>query len=210
MTGASPRRPALAPGGAAVRRGRDGAATRARIEEEALRLFAGRGIDGTSVRDIAQAAGVAEGALYRHFASKEALARELFLSRYAALARQIEEIAARAPDFEGRIRAVVDHACRLFDEAPALFTFLLIAQHDHLAHVPDGEGNAVAALGRIMAEAEAAGVRLPQPLELAAAMALGAVVQPAVFAVYGRLSRPLTQHAGAIAAGVLSLLAGSR
>ncbi|MBS7541020.1 helix-turn-helix transcriptional regulator [Ancylobacter lacus] len=180
------------------------------MEEEALRLFAERGVDGTSVRDIAQAAGVAEGALYRHFASKEALARELFLSRYAVLARQIEDIAGRVPDFEGRIRAVVEHACRLFDEAPALFTFLLIAQHDHLAHVPDRQGNAVAALAQIMADAQVAGVRLPQPVDLAAAMALGAVVQPAVFAVYGRLARPLGGHAGAIAEGVLSLLTGTR
>ena len=46
----------------------------------ALTLFAERGLDGTSVRDIARAAGVQEAVIYRYFASKKALAREILLS----------------------------------------------------------------------------------------------------------------------------------
>jgi Transcriptional regulator len=46
---------------------------RARIREAALRLFAERGIDGATVRDIAKEAGVSPGLLRHHFGSKEAL-----------------------------------------------------------------------------------------------------------------------------------------
>jgi AcrR family transcriptional regulator len=46
---------------------------RARIRDAAIRLFAGRGMDGTTVRDIAQDAGVSPGLLRHHFGSKEAL-----------------------------------------------------------------------------------------------------------------------------------------
>ena len=46
---------------------------RARIRDAAIRLFAERGIDGTTIRDIAQAAGVSPGLLRHHFGSKEAL-----------------------------------------------------------------------------------------------------------------------------------------
>jgi TetR/AcrR family transcriptional regulator, regulator of cefoperazone and chloramphenicol sensitivity len=46
---------------------------RARIRDAAIRLFAERGIDGTTVRDIAQKAGVSPGLLRHHFGSKEAL-----------------------------------------------------------------------------------------------------------------------------------------
>jgi AcrR family transcriptional regulator len=46
---------------------------RARIRDAAIRLFAERGIDGTTVRDIAQEAGVSPGLLRHHFGSKEAL-----------------------------------------------------------------------------------------------------------------------------------------
>src|SRR5262245_36395368 len=46
---------------------------RARIRDAAIRLFADRGTAGTTVRDIAQAAGVSPGLLRHHFGSKEAL-----------------------------------------------------------------------------------------------------------------------------------------
>ncbi|MEV8516856.1 TetR family transcriptional regulator [Dactylosporangium sp. NPDC051484] len=46
---------------------------RARIRDAAIRLFAERGMDGTTVRDIAQQAGVSPGLLRHHFGSKEAL-----------------------------------------------------------------------------------------------------------------------------------------
>ena len=46
---------------------------RARIREAAIRLFAERGIDGTTVRDIAEHAGVSSGLLRHHFGSKDAL-----------------------------------------------------------------------------------------------------------------------------------------
>ena len=46
---------------------------RARIRDAAIRLFADRGLDGTTVRDIAAQAGVSPGLLRHHFGSKEAL-----------------------------------------------------------------------------------------------------------------------------------------
>jgi AcrR family transcriptional regulator len=46
---------------------------RARIRDAALRLFAERGIDGATIRDIARAAGVSGGLVRHHFGSKEAL-----------------------------------------------------------------------------------------------------------------------------------------
>jgi AcrR family transcriptional regulator len=46
---------------------------RARIRDAAIRLFAERGIEGTTVREIAQQAGVSPGLLRHHFGSKEAL-----------------------------------------------------------------------------------------------------------------------------------------
>ena len=46
---------------------------RARIRDAALRLFAERGIDGASIRDIAKEAGVSGGLVRHHFGSKEGL-----------------------------------------------------------------------------------------------------------------------------------------
>ncbi|MBO0350090.1 TetR/AcrR family transcriptional regulator [Phormidium pseudopriestleyi FRX01] len=51
--------------------------TRTRILNAAQRLFAQKGYNGTTTRDLAQAASVAEGTLFRHFANKKAILVEL-------------------------------------------------------------------------------------------------------------------------------------
>lgn len=52
-------------------------ATRTRIVRAAQKLFARQGYDGTTTRDLAAAAGVAEGTLFRHFANKKAILIEV-------------------------------------------------------------------------------------------------------------------------------------
>ncbi|MEC4814892.1 MAG: TetR/AcrR family transcriptional regulator [Scytonema sp. PMC 1069.18] len=53
------------------------AQTRTRILQAAKRLFASQGFDGTTTRDLAQAASVAEGTLFRHFPNKKAILVEV-------------------------------------------------------------------------------------------------------------------------------------
>ncbi|MFS6531079.1 TetR/AcrR family transcriptional regulator [Microbacterium aurugineum] len=48
-------------------------ATRERIETAAVRVFARRGFAASSIKDIADEAGLSAGSMYRHYASKEAL-----------------------------------------------------------------------------------------------------------------------------------------
>jgi AcrR family transcriptional regulator len=71
------------------RRVEKGQATRERLLEAAREAFGSKGYEATSVAEILAAAGVAKGALYHHFATKE----ELF---DAVLDRLVEEIAAEA------------------------------------------------------------------------------------------------------------------
>ena len=52
---------------------------RQRLLEAALERFAADGYAGASMNDVAEAAGVTKPVLYQHFASKEALYRELVL-----------------------------------------------------------------------------------------------------------------------------------
>jgi TetR/AcrR family transcriptional repressor of nem operon len=48
------------------------------IVQAATRLFSRRGIDATSMRDIAEGAGVREAAIYRHFAARMNLPAKSF------------------------------------------------------------------------------------------------------------------------------------
>jgi AcrR family transcriptional regulator len=180
--------------GARVQRIRDGATTRARIEKEALRLFAEKGVEGATIRDLSQAVGVADAALYRYFGSKEQIASELFRAHYGALAAKIAAISARDLPFVRTTHELVILFCRLFDDEPDVFAFILLNQHAHLRFVTE-DANAVEELRKIMRLAiERGEITMTDP-DLAAATALGAVLQPAVFKLYGRLPGPLSAHA---------------
>ena len=189
-------------------RTRNGVSTRASIEKEALRLFAQKGVEGTTIRDLALAVGVADAALYRYFSSKEDIAAELFAAHYGALARSIEEIAGRALPFADTVAALVDLLCGLFDHAPDVFSFILLNQHAHLRYVRD-DANAVEALRAIMRGAHAQGAIGIADSDLAAAMALGAVLQPCVFKLYGRLPGAMTERARDLTDAALRVLQAS-
>ena len=68
---------------------------RAHVLDAARRVFAERGVEGASIREIARAAGYTAGALYSYFDSKEAIYAAL---RAESLDRQQADVAAaRAP-----------------------------------------------------------------------------------------------------------------
>jgi AcrR family transcriptional regulator len=71
------------------------AETRERLLSAAADIFAERGYDGTRVADIAAAAGVSNGALYAHFASKAEL---LIQALHAHGRRLLAEAFAADPD----------------------------------------------------------------------------------------------------------------
>jgi AcrR family transcriptional regulator len=72
-------------------------ATRAALLDEATTLFAERGYAGTSLEDVASASQVSRGAVYHHFASKQALF-EAVLALQEARATEAIAAAATAPD----------------------------------------------------------------------------------------------------------------
>ncbi len=69
---------------------RDVPAAKRALLSEGLKLFASHGVDAVSVRDIAAATGFSNPALFRHFASKEALASALFETCYRRLVGALE------------------------------------------------------------------------------------------------------------------------
>lgn len=178
---------------------RDSTDTRQRIETEALRLFVERGADGTSVRDIARAAKVAEGALYRHYESKDALVAQLFATNYTRFAGELEAAQGAEGTGKGKLRAMVAAFCRFFDADPVLFRFLLFVQHGQLAKLADDAATPVTVLQDVMTGAiERREIPRRDPA-LAAAWVMGLVLQTATFAVYGRMQAPLAPLSSEIA-----------
>ena len=76
-----------------TRKLRRGPLTRKQILDASLRLFSEKGFARTSVRDIAQAAGITDAAIYYHFASKRDLFEALIDERgFAAALEGLERV----------------------------------------------------------------------------------------------------------------------
>ena len=130
---------------------------RARIRDAALRLFAERGLDGTTIRDIARAAGVSGGLIRHHFGSKDdlraacdsyALDQIMRIKEQAVLEGQLANpafMSAAHPTvlltLRYLARSLVDGspaAAAMFDEMVALGEAWLDQQHP--GQIPDPRG----------------------------------------------------------------------
>ena len=113
---------------------------RTRILNEATRLFAAQGVDGTALQEIADAVGVRKPSLLYHFPSKEALhvsVLEHLLSRWSEIVPRLLHAAAREDRFDAILDATIafftadaDRARLLLREAldrPAEMRELLVA-----------------------------------------------------------------------------------
>ena len=166
--------------------------TRERIERAAIQLFVEKGIAATTVRDVARAVDMSEGALYRHFAGKDELVWEVFERHYLEFAGRLESLAQPETTARGRLAAMIRGFCHAYDENPALFRFLLFVQHGQLSRLAPGSPTPVDAVHAVIARGIAAKEIPDQHPDLATALVFGIVLQPVTFVAYGRLSVTLT------------------
>lgn len=176
----SPPPPALDPADAPMslphttsRRQRDKAVVRERLLEAARDLLAAHGIEGVTLRAVADALGYTAPAIYAHFPDKQALMRAIMMDDFARLGRSFATACTIADPVEriekiGRayIRHAVDH--------PRAFELLMMTRHDEAlaeagatpgggagpkaeTHADDPACNAYEILRASVAEAIAAG-----------------------------------------------------
>lgn len=81
--------------------------TRQRILSAALQLFHDRGFEAATMRDIAVEAGVATGAAYYYFPSKDAIVMEFYRRSSDEMQRKIEAALESASGLEDRLLALI-------------------------------------------------------------------------------------------------------
>ena len=101
--------------------------TRDRLLEAALPIFAARGFEGATTREIAKRAGVALAALPYHFETKEALWRAAVDRIFERLAESFSERALTlgAADSRTRLRALLREFVEFAARHPELHRFML-------------------------------------------------------------------------------------
>lgn len=148
------------------------------IMEAALLCFARNGFDATRVRDIAGAAHVSEGALYRHFASKEELARELHVQAMSTFSGEL--LAASAADTaSASLRRMAARVLTLYREQPAAFVYALVqAPPAAVASMPEDGDLPIDIIAGIVEQARVQGSVRAGDARVLASCFLGCLVQP--------------------------------
>ncbi len=91
--------------------------------EHAAELFARKGFSQTSMREIAEAAGVTKPMLYYYFGNKADLIRTLLSTSLEGYLETVEGV-AHLP-LEAALRALADEHVRFCDEHPAILSLML-------------------------------------------------------------------------------------
>jgi AcrR family transcriptional regulator len=95
-------------------------ATRARILACALNVFRERGFASATMREIAAEAGVAVGAAYYYFDSKDALAMAFYEQAQQEMTPELDRVLERSKSLESRLRGLIAHKFEYFAPNRAL------------------------------------------------------------------------------------------
>ncbi len=106
------------------------------ILDAALDLFVEKGVSAATTRQIAEKAATAEGNLYRHFESKDSLARHLFGECAGRFRKRLVEAASSAPTPPEKIGALVRGIFAFAAEEERAFAFIVLTHHTEFATGP--------------------------------------------------------------------------
>ncbi|MGF2949898.1 TetR/AcrR family transcriptional regulator [Microbacterium alcoholitolerans] len=89
------------------------------------KLFAENGFHVTTIRDIADAAGIQSGSLYHHFTSKESMVEELLGEYWTKLLDGYREVAANEVDATHAAYGLIRRSVTLLDECRYALSIML-------------------------------------------------------------------------------------
>jgi AcrR family transcriptional regulator len=169
-----------------------------KVMRASIRLFVRQGIDGTTIQDIAREAGVSEGALYRHFKSKDALAWHLFTTHLAEFTTHLFSTVMSRPTAEERIHAFVNECFGAFETNRDLFTYLILSEHRELKKYPGTQLHPGHVMLKVIQGGQAAGeIRSGDPYILGS-LVLGGIIRTCVVKIHNAIDGRLTDRAGEV------------
>lgn len=150
------------------------------IEKAAIRLFARKGVMQTTVKDIAQEAGVTEGALYRHYPSKEDMAWRLFLQELSRFTPGLKDILSeRGKSIHARMADAVRYTLAYNETLPEELAYVLLSRHSFSAELYVTEhDNPIELIRMALEQGMRSGEIAPCRADLLTAMVIGVVLHP--------------------------------
>jgi len=108
-----------------------------RIREATIELVVRKGYGGAAISSIAQRAGVAEGYLYRFYASKQELVTELLFSKVAHIIEKLEFLLNSCTSMKEVISQLIGELFKTATDSPEEIKFIHVLMHDYNFQVSD-------------------------------------------------------------------------
>ena len=179
--------------------------TKERIAKVALRLFSIKGFKGTTIKDIATEVGITEGAIYRHFSSKEEIVAYLLSKISSDLGNLIEKKALSKGNIKAKVSSLIDILLWYAFEHPDAFRFLTV--YHILRHNRRNTKLPGSIVIELLRKAYAKGRLLVSP-EVALSMIVGSVERLFILWELGMLSGDKGRIASEVKEAVLRALFG--
>jgi len=165
-----------------------------KVMKAALQLFTKKGIEGTTIKDIASKARVSEGALYRHFKSKDELAWHLFTTHLTDFTTDLTTKVLEQYTAEKRILAFVSECFKAFEENQDLFTYLILSEHRELKKYPEKQMHPGHLILKIIQDGQKDGtIKKGNPYVLGS-LVLGGIIRTCVVKIHGGIQKNLTVY----------------
>lgn len=175
--------------------------TRERILDAALGCFLEAGYEQTTIASIRERSGISNGAVFHHFATKEAIADALYVDAMAAFQQGLWEIVrARPRSLRSAVRAVITHQLQWIEEHPDQARWVYQRGHLELdapssAQLDDLNRTLAAAFSGWMDALANAGQMRRLPMLLVTAIVTGPTHAIARRWLAGQLRTPLRDYA---------------
>ena len=106
-----------------------------KISNVALSLFIKKGVKGTTTKEIARKAGIAEGTIYKHFKSKDALALELFTRNLDRLREKLLENTTNLTDPKDVVKVLIQNFFDFAKSEPKAYSYIMEAHFTELKKI---------------------------------------------------------------------------
>jgi AcrR family transcriptional regulator len=180
--------------------------TKEALLNAAVQLMAQKGVKAATTRAIARAAGVTEGAVYRHFVSKEELYLEAYTRLITKMTQAKQAIVSSTATLREKLREWVRISYEFFDEHPDAFTFVFLTPHD----LPQTQRDITTAQSRLLTDvikqAQMTGQMPAMRLELAASHFIGLMLNVPRLINEGTLEGPASKYVDDVAEAVCRAL----
>lgn len=117
-----------------------------RIKSATIELIVEKGYGGASISAIGKKAGVAEGYLYRFYASKQSLVNHLLHSKIASLTAKIASLLESMGNTNEILSTLVASLFEMAKDQPRDIKFLYVLMHDYNFLIPDEQRDEIKGL----------------------------------------------------------------